>query len=348
MKRNIIIIGLALIVLAIGIVSYFTDNSIEPVSKSEYYLNTFCTVTIYDMEKMSTENAETIIVDSFALCEDYEKKFSRTIADSDVSKINESQGAAVDVDIEVAKMIEDSQEISALTGGTFDITIGAVSDLWDFQSSEPTLPNDVAIKDALTTIGYQNINVQSGQVILTNSDTKIDLGGIAKGYIADKIAEFLFEQNVTSAIVNFGGNVVTLGEKSEGEAFVIGVERPFSENTLGTDEEDDANSGIIGSIELSDQTVVVSGIYQRNFVLDGVLYHHILDPETGYPIETELEAVAVIGPRGESMMCDALSTAFLMLGEKESERILEGMEEFSAIFIYPNGEYYASGVEVYN
>ncbi len=344
MKKILLFIMLATVILSIAIVSYFSNNNIDPVSKSEYYLNTFCTITIYDMENMSVESANVLIDDAFYLCGEYENKFSKTIANSDVSILNDSPGQVIKVDVEVADLIRKSQEISLLTDGAFDITIGAVSELWDFHSPEPKLPDENSLQSALSGVGYGNVIVEGNEVSFTNSETKIDLGGIAKGYIADKIAEFLFGQNVTSAIVNFGGNVVTLGEKSGGEGFSIGVERPF----VNSDQyEGDESSRVIGNIKLSDQTVVVSGIYQRNFIIDGKLYHHILDPKTGYPVSTEWESVAVIGPRGESVMCDALSTAFLMMGEEKSLEILSDLDGYGAIFIGSNGEFSAVGVDVY-
>ncbi len=142
---------------------------------------------------------------------------------------------------------------------------------------------------------------------LENTDAAIDLGGIAKGYIADRLAEFLTDRGVESAVINLGGNVETVGSKEDGSSWTVGIERPYSDRTE-----------LMGKVSLNDGTLVTSGIYERNFEEDGVLYHHVLDPDTGYPAESDLEAVTIMAGRGNSAFCDGLSTVCLILGKADA------------------------------
>lgn len=160
---------------------------------------------------------------------------------------------------------------------------------------------------------------------MDNPDAQIDLGGIAKGYIADRVTEVLEEQGVEHAVINFGGNIAVLGEKEQDTPWKIGIERPYSDRTQ-----------ILGSVNLVDETVVTSGVYERYFKEKGNLYHHVLNPKTGYPVKTDLDAVTVKGRKGQSMDCDALSTICLMLGKEKSRDILDRIQGVQAAFIDKN------------
>ena len=221
--------------------------------------------------------------------------------------------------------------MAELSGGKFDITVGALTDLWKFTSDNPSVPEDQEIRKALETVGYENITMKGNEVGLSDSETRIDLGGVAKGYIADKTGEYMEAQGVTKAIINLGGNITAIGEKEEDTPWTIGIERPYSDR-----------SEIVGSIKVSDKTVVTSGIYERQFVEDGVRYHHVLDPQTGYPAETDLEAVTITAVKGNSGFCDSLSTACLILGKEKAHRLVLKLQdeypqmEIEAAFIDKN------------
>ena len=182
-------------------------------------------------------------------------------------------------------------------------------------------------------VDYTQIKVEGNTVTLPEG-MMIDLGGIAKGYIADELAAFLREQGVTSADLNLGGNVITIGRKPDGTAWRIGVQNPH-----GSRDES------ILILNLVDATVVTSGNYERYFELDGVRYHHILDPETGYPVSNGLASVSIITQ--SSMYADALSTACYVLGLEEGMALIEELEDVEAIFITEDLEiHYSSGVVV--
>ena len=167
--------------------------------------------------------------------------------------------------------------------------------------------------------------------MISDPETHLDLGGIAKGFIADKVGEKLEESGVTSAVISLGGNIVCIGKKPAGKEFKpfrVGIEKPYSEQ-----------SEIVGTVECCDETVVTSGVYQRYFEKDGVRYHHILDPATGYPAQSDIVGVTLRAPKGRSADCDALATILLIMGEKEGLKAAEETEGIEAFFITADGRY---------
>lgn len=329
MKKVIKLISMTLI-MAFIIITHTACGGEEPVSKSDFCLDTACDIAIYDDMKKS--DAEDILEEAFALMRDYENLLSRTVSGSDVAKINEAGGKVTKISKDTAEVIEMAGKVSAASGGVFDITIGKVTDVWDFKSEKPQVPNESELTSALLHIDYQNIAISGDKITLKDPEAEIDLGGVAKGYIADKVCEFLEEKGVTSAVINLGGNVVAIGEKSESTPWTIGIERPFTDRTE-----------IIGTIQVTDATVVTSGIYERNFEENGVIYHHILDPATAYPAKTDLEAVTITAVKGNSGLCDAISTACLILGKDKAVSFIEKMQDkfpkagLEAAFIDNNG-----------
>lgn len=321
----------AVLLTAVIIIPQTGCGGKEPVSGSEFCLDTSCEITIYDMEGMSEAKAVGIIDQAFAEIREYENMLSRTVEGSDVYRINHADGKSTEVSAETLDVIHTGLLMAELSGGKFDITVGALTDLWKFTSDNPSVPEDQEIRKALETVGYENITMKGNEVGLSDSETRIDLGGVAKGYIADKTGEYMEAQGVTKAIINLGGNITAIGEKEEDTPWTIGIERPYSDR-----------SEIVGSIKVSDKTVVTSGIYERQFVEDGVRYHHVLDPQTGYPAETDLEAVTITAVKGNSGFCDSLSTACLILGKEKAHRLVLKLQdeypqmEIEAAFIDKN------------
>lgn len=295
----------------------------QPVSKSGFYFNTVISVTLYDASK------EHLLEKCFELADMYEGYFSRTIPDSDVAKINAAAGAPVEVHAETIELLELGIYYGRLSNGKFDITIGKLSDLWDISTkalieasklNADAIPSASSIEAALATVDYTGITIDGTMVSLNNPDSAIDLGGIAKGYIADKMKLFLNENGVTSGIINLGGNVLTLGPKEKGDSYTIGIQKPFSED-----------GSAIAAVQVTDKTVVSSGSYERYFEVDGKQYHHILDVRTGYPYENNLLEVTII--TDSSAHADALSTTCFSLGLEEGLALIESLEDTEAIFI---------------
>ncbi len=298
----------------------------EPVSKSGFYFNTVIQVTIY-------ENVdERLLDDCFSLAKDYEALFSNTIEDSDISKINAAGGRPVTVRDETVDLITKGIYYGDISGGKFDITIGVLSDLWDISTKallEDTdasmIPSQEDIAAALSTLDYHNIRIDGNEVTLSDPDARIDLGGIAKGYIADKMKDFLNENGVTSGFINLGGNVLVLGPKTQrkgtsDESYTIGIQRPFAPDHAS-----------IASVKVTDETVVSSGVYERCFEAGGKRYHHILDTATGYPYDNGLLGVTIVTKK--SVDGDALSTTCFALGLEEGMALIEDTEDAEAIFI---------------
>lgn len=312
-------------------------SGVKTISKSGFYFNTVITVTLYDASQ------EQLLLDCFSLADKYEGYFSNTIKDSDVSKINAAEGKPVAVHEETLELIEKGIFYGRQSGGTFDITIGRLSDLWDFSTKsllEKTdasmLPSEDEIRAAVETVNYENIHVDGTTAALTNPDARLDLGGIAKGYIADKMKLFLYENGVESGTINLGGNVLTLGPKNDGSAYRIGIQKPFSKD-----------SSAIASVEVTDRSVVSSGVYERCFQVDGKLYHHILDTTTGYPYDNGLLGVTIITK--DSVDGDGLSTTCFALGLEKGMELIEGLDDTEAIFITEDYEIHKSsgiGTEV--
>lgn len=313
-KNRMVRFALMTALAAFIIITHTACGDEGPVSKSDFCLDTVCDIAIYDDMKKS--EAEAILDEAFVKIREYEDMFSRTAEGSDVDKINNAGGKSTEVSEETVKVINMANDVSAASDGVFDITIGKATKLWDFKAEDPQVPDDAEIKAAIPYVGYETITAADGQVKLADPEAEIDLGGVAKGYIADLICDFLEGQGVTKAIINLGGNVVVIGEKAEGTPWVVGIERPFTDR-----------KEVVGAVEVVDKSVVTSGIYERNFEEGGVIYHHILDPATGYPAQTDLDAVTIIANKGYSGFCDAVSTACLILGKDDAPKLIEKLQE---------------------
>lgn len=296
------------------------------VEKSSYYMDTICSITIYDMEGMSEEAAGAAIDEAFSLCADYEALISATIEGSDVYRINHAGGKGVKCDPRTAELIEKALEYGGISGGKFDITVGKVTELWDFHSDEHKVPSAAAVKEAMKGVDYRKVRVDGDTVALEDPRAEITLGGIGKGYVADKAAEKLQELGVTDAIVNFGGNIIAVGDKG-GQQFKIGIEKPFTDS-----------GEILGTVSVENATVVTSGIYERGFEKDGKYYHHILNVETGWPVQNNVTGVTLVGSLGHSGDCDAMATICLMLGVEEGVKFIEGIDGVEALFVDKDGK----------
>lgn len=259
------------------------------------------------------------IMDALAeRCTYFENKFSRTIEGSDIWNINHAHGAPVEVCEETAQVIKASLEYSKASGGLFDITIGTVSSLWDFV--EGVKPSDDAIAAALPHIGYEAVSVDGTTVTLSDSETMLDLGGIAKGFITDDLVRMLRDVGCVNASLSLGGNVYVMGESYDGDAWNVGVQDPNG-----------AANDVIASIPACDASLVTSGLYERSFVEDGVLYYHILDPKTGYPVQTDLASASI--KSDSSTDGDAYSTILFLLGRDAALSLINGDSRFEALLV---------------
>lgn len=263
------------------------------------------------------------------LCRKYDAMFSRTNEDSDISRINQAGGAPVEVSDETVKLIKKGIYYSEMSGGAFDITIAPVVNLWDFQAEEPSPPSQEDAAAAASHVSYKSIVISDNKVSLSDPEAGIDLGAVAKGYIADRLKDYLEEQGVKHALINLGGNVLAIGTKLDGTDYNIGIQKPFDES-----------GNPITSVRIADQSVVTSGIYQRYFKKDGTIYHHILDPRTGYPCDNHLYSVTII--TDSSLTADALSTTCFLLGYDRGMKLIDQLDNVDAVFITDDNEIHYS------
>lgn len=297
-------------------------GSQEPVSATAIKLNTAVTVTIYDSQDRE------LLTECMNLCDKYEKIFSRTASDSELYQLNHRELTPVagtedtfQISDPLAELIRKGLYYSELSEGAFDIAIEPLTSLWDFTAEDPQVPENRLIQEALTKCDYHNVSVSdNNEVILKTEDTAIELGAIAKGYIADRLKDYLISQGVKSAIINLGGNVLCIGGKPNDSSFKIGIQKPFADR-----------SETIAVMDIKDKSVVSSGVYERCFEQDGTLYHHLLNPRTGYPYDNGLIAVTIISD--ESVDGDALSTTCFALGLEDGMKLAESLDNVQAFFV---------------
>lgn len=277
-----------------------------------YQLDTIITLTAYCEDKA-------VLEDALKECDRLEQLLSKTIEDSDVWRINHAEGQPVEVDPVTAEVIRTALAISEISEGAFDITIAPASALWDFKAETPALPDAEALAEAASRVNWRALQLEGNTVTLP-AGMMIDLGGIAKGYIGDAVRAYLENRGITSAVLAFGGNIVTIGTKPDGKPWKIGVQDidgPAMESML--------------VLQMGGGSAVTSGNYERGFELDGVRYHHILEPATGWPVQNSLASVTILGD--SSAMGDGLSTAAFVLGEEKGLALIESMKDTEAIFI---------------
>ena len=314
MKKATAFLTIILLILALS--SCSLPRKDEKLSVTGLYFDTVIQIDAWGVRTSVLEECKEI-------CEAYEALFSNKIETSEVSQINASAGSPVKVSQETLDLISLGLKYCELSGGKFDITIAPLSDLWNFTDNpDHVIPDAAAIEEARSHVDYKKVLIdeEACTVTLQDPQAKIDLGGIAKGYIADRLKEYLKKEGVEHALINLGGNVLTLGTSSDGSPFRIGIQKPFDEQNIPID-----------TVEIQDRSVVSSGVYQRYFEKDGSLYHHILDPETGYPYANGLLQATVI--TDSSADGDALSTCCFALGLDEGIALAESLGDVQAVFV---------------
>lgn len=305
----------------------------QPISQSSFLLDTYVTVTVYGSKHIFPQKAKDALQGSLDLCRHYEQLLSKTIGTSEISAINHRKPGtkSMEVSPDTASVIARGLDYSRMSDGAFDLTVEPLTSLWDFKTADPQVPAADKIRADVAKVDYQAIRVKKNQVEFARDDVRVDLGAIAKGFIADRMKEYLEENGITSAVINLGGNVLCLGERPEEQPFKIGLQRPFADR-----------SEPVAALNIRGMSVVSSGVYERHFVKDGVNYHHILDPRTGYPYENGLVQVSIISE--ESVDGDGLSTTCFALGLNKGTALLDSMDGVYGIFITEDGQlHYSEG-----
>lgn len=323
MKKQIGI-SLMLLMLIIAGCSKNADSSSDasslisnPYSETEFLLGTVITIKVYDKDK------ESALDKVFDRIEVLEQQMTANEAGSEVAEINEQAGKGpVEVSEDVWQVIKQGKDYSELAEGSFDIAVGPLTSLWNIGMDDARKPLQEEIDDILPLIDYEKVELDEAEqsVMLTESSMRLDLGAIAKGYIADEVIELLEEEGVTTAVVDLGGNIYVMGNQTSGDPWVVGVQNPFL--PMGE---------TVGRLTASNQSIVTSGIYERFLEVEGEIYHHLLNPQTGYPFEGELASVSVISEH--SIDGDALSTLLYSKGLEEGLDFIQQMQDAEAIFV---------------
>lgn len=249
----------------------------------------------------------------------FEMELSRTRDTSEVTRLNNAHGEWVALSPSTLDLVAKARDYSEASGGVFDVTMGSVTPLWNFH--EGVVPSREALDEALSHVDWRAIEVDfdRGMARLTDPAARIDLGGIAKGYIADALAAVLLEHGCDSAFVNLGGNVLTVGCKTDGSPWRIGVRDPKEPSKM---------RAVVTAVSRS---VVTSGLYERNFTKDGVFYHHILDPKNGMPVVTDVAGATIVSKK--SLDGDGYSTTLFALGVQGALAFVEKHPELEALII---------------
>jgi thiamine biosynthesis lipoprotein len=314
-KRSISL--LLMMILLLSVTACGSSNLRGKFQKTGTYFDTVIQVTVYQ------KSEEKYLDGCMKLAAKYENLFSTTVKDSDISRINSAQGQPVEVSKETIQLIQTGIKYGELSHGAFDITVGKLSKLWQTALKEEKVPSQEEVDRAKSSVDYHRIQIAKNQVTLTDPETEIDLGGIAKGYIADQMRHYLEKNGVKAALINLGGNVLTLGVKEDGSSYTIGLQKPFS----------DAGQ-VAASVTVHDMSVVTSGTYERYFKSQGRIYHHLLDLKTGYPKETDVIAATVFTKN--SVDGDALSTILFLMGPDQGIPFAES-KGLECVYILSDG-----------
>lgn len=308
------------------------NKVVEPITRSEAIMGTVVKVTLYDSDDV------TILDKAFDRVREIEKSVSindsdeAVIKDTILDEVNKSSGIQpIKVDDDTFTIVKKGIKYSNLSNGLFDITIGPLVKLWSIGLPEERVPSKEEIESVLRYINYEDIelNENDKSIFLKNPNMIIDLGGIAKGYAADEISEVLTNNDVNSAIIDLGGNVYTHGTKITGEDWNIGIQNPL-----------DSRGNVLGTIKANNKSIVTSGTYERFIEQNGVKYHHILNPKTGYPYDNNISGISIISD--QSMDGDALSTSVFAMGVEDGLVFIESQPGVEAIFVTTDKKVYLS------
>jgi len=313
-KANILALSL------FGCLISFSGCGSRVYTESKLVMGTVARISVV----ANQSRADRVLELAFEEIKRIEQKFSPYLQESEVSQLN-SEGS-LSPSSETVWVISESLKYSELTKGKFDITVYPIIKIWDIKRRE--IPAEKDIKKALKNVGYRKIRIDDGLVSLNG--TSLDLGGIVKGYAVDRVCGILKKNGITRALIDIGGDIYAMGDR-EGKGWSIGVQHPRKENRL------------IGILQFEDRAVVTSGDYRRYFISGGRRYHHIIDPQTGYPAEG-CQSVTIVA--SSTMKADALSTGIFVLGPEEGMKLVNSLDGVEVVIVDSKGKLiYSDGVK---
>lgn len=304
-KRTMVIL---MVILLMG-----CNEQVKQVSRSEFLLDTYVETTLFGIKD------EVVLDDIYDEVRRLEDLLSLYKEGSDLYKLKQANSQPIEVSKETLEIIQKASEYTVMSDGLFDVTLGPLIDLWGITSESPRVPSNDEIEKALSLTGMDKLQIDGNRITL-EKDMYMNFGGIAKGYITDVIVNEAKIHGAQGGIFNFGGNIYVMGNKPDGSNFNVGIQRPG----------DDRND-YFAIFRGTDKSIVTSGVYERFFEYENKQYHHILDPQTGYPAETDLVSVTII-----SDTCfegDVLSTTVLLLGLDDAKSLMASLENVGAILV---------------
>ncbi len=326
MKRN------ACFVFVVVFASLFLF-SCKPQKYTESFnaMNTFMTVQAYGSEK----KAKAALEEVKSRVESIEEVISTTKSGSDIYKLNHASGSSMVVRSDTAFLFEFTHGMYKATNAALNPALYPVISAWGFTTGTYRIPSEEEITALLSHTDFSQAELSEtagGAVIKTTEGMKLDFGAVGKGYAGDEIIRILKEHGIKSALLDLGGNVQVIGTKTDGSKWTVGIKSPWGGDPVCT-------------VKIADCAVVTSGGYERFFVGDdGKKYIHIFDPETGYPVENDLESVTIICERG--LYADALSTSLFVMGKDKAVEWWYNNSGFDFILVTKDNElYYSSGIK---
>ncbi|WP_338471114.1 FAD:protein FMN transferase [Niallia sp. XMNu-256] len=307
----------------------------SPYERTEFLMGTVVNIKIYDEGKQDVLDP---VFERINWLADHTTINETEDENSEIALINEKAGVEpVTVSDDIYELIKAGLDYSMKAEGSYDITIGPLTNMWKIGYPDARKPEQSEIDAVLPLINYKEIELDEANktVFLKKSGMQLDLGSIAKGFIADETVEVLKEHGVTSAIVDLGGNIIVVGNSPSGNKWNVGIQEPDA---------DAARGAVVGKIQESDRSIVTSGIYERVLNIDGESYHHLLDPKTGYPFNNDIAGVTIVSD--QSIDGDGLSTSVFSKGIEGGLQFIEQFEGAEAIFIsHDKKVYLTSGIK---
>jgi thiamine biosynthesis lipoprotein len=320
MKRKELFLAIVGIMLVAGLI-LSSSNRKDSFEKIGYSMDTQIRMVVYDRDF-----DESILEDAYKEMLRLDKSLSNFNEESETTKLNRDK--SISPSNELYEIVKEGKEISEKTNGAYDITIYPLTRMWHYKNIY--VPAQLEIASAKEKISYKNIDISEDNITLKN-DAMLDLSSITKGYIADKILEYLKSRGVEHALVDAGGNITVCGSPSRRgtDGFAIGIQDP--DRSIGTP---------LGQIGIVDTAVVTSGIYERNFEKDGKVYHHIIDPKTGYPSESDVKSVSIICKK--SSTADCYATAIVVMGKDKGLSLVNATDGMECIIVTKDNKIYLS------
>ncbi|GIM29698.1 FAD:protein FMN transferase [Clostridium polyendosporum] len=332
-KKRIVLL-LLIYILVVSISGCAPQKEQKHYSSQKFLMDTVINIEAYGEDekqlKKVVESAYTEMSKIASLTDRFPKPDTTAYEASDICKVNAEAGKSpVKVSEDVYKMIELSLYYSKISEDAFDITIGPLMDLWGFSNNSPQVPSDAQIKKKLQLVDSSQVilDKEKRTVFLNKSEMSIDLGAIAKGYAAEKAAQVLRKAGVKQALINAGGNVVVIGMKDGKNPWKVGIKDPRN------------GDEIVGILSLTDASAVTSGDYERNFMESSIMYHHILETQTGKPVRATWSVTVVAKDSG---LADVLSTTLFVLGPEKGLKFIEKLDGVEAFFVGADKKIYVS------